>query len=51
MFLHVFTCSQQGITEPIFYGDSVHRFKRTVGKPNFNDQFKKSIKRYKKSWI
>ena len=25
-----------------------HGFKRAVGKPNFNDQFKKMIKRYKK---
>ena len=38
----------QGITEPIFYGDLVFKFKRIVGKPNFSDQFKKIIKRYKK---
>ena len=48
MFLHVFTCSQQGISQPLFYGDLVYKFKRTVGKPNFNDQFKTIIKRYKK---
>ena len=41
---------QQGISEPIFYGDLVYKFKRIVGNP-FSDQFKKSIKRYKKSWI
>ena len=39
---------QQGITEPIFYGDLVYKFKIIVGKPNFSDQFKKIIKRYKK---
>ena len=29
-----------------FYGDSVYKFKRFVGKPLFSDQFKKIIKRY-----
>ena len=42
------TLLQQGISEPIFYDDLVYRFKRIVGKPNFSDQFKKIIKRYKK---
>ena len=37
---------QQGISEPIFYGDLVYRFKRIVGKSNFSDQFKKIVKRY-----
>ena len=37
---------QQGISEPIFYGDLVNKFKRIVGKPNFSDQFKKIVKRY-----
>ena len=37
---------QQGISEPIFYGDLVYKFKRIVGKPNFSDQFKKIIKCY-----
>ena len=40
------TLLQQGISEPIFYGDLVHKFKRIVGKPNFSDQFKKIVKRY-----
>ena len=31
------TLLQQGISEPIFYGDLVYKFKRIVGKPNFND--------------
>ena len=35
------TLLQQGISEPIFYGDLVYKFKRIVGKPNFSDQFKK----------
>ena len=37
---------QQGISEPIFYGDLVYKFKRIVGKPNFSDQFKEIVKRY-----
>ena len=37
---------QQGISEPMFYGDLVYKFKGIVEKPNFSDQFKKIIKRY-----
>ena len=37
------TLLQQGISELIFYGDLVYKFKR---KPNFSDQFKKIVKRY-----
>ena len=42
------TLLQQGIhvSEPIFYGDLVYKFKRIVGKPNFSDQFKTIVKRY-----
>ena len=40
------TYLQHGISEPIFYGDLVYKFKRIVGKPNFSDQFKKIVKRY-----
>ena len=40
------TLLQQGISEPICYGDLVYKFKRIVGKPNFSDQFKKIVKRY-----
>ena len=40
------TLLQQGISEPIFYGDLVYEFKRFVGKPNFSDQFKKIVNRY-----
>ena len=49
------TLPQQGISEPIFYGDLVYKFKRIVGKPNSSAQFKNIIKRYKKkldiTWI
>ena len=37
---------QQGISEPIFYGDLVYKFIRIVEKPNLSDQFKKIVKRY-----
>ena len=30
------TFLQQGISEPIFYGDLVYKFKRIVGKSNFS---------------
>ena len=40
------TLLQQGISEPIFYGDLVYEFKRIVEKLNFSDQFKIMIKRY-----
>ena len=30
----------------MFYGYLVYKFKRVVGKPNFNDQFIKIVKRY-----
>ena len=38
------TLLQQGISEPICYGDLVYKFKRIVRKPNFSDQFKTIIK-------
>ena len=31
------TLLQQGILEPIFYGDLVYKFKRIVGKSNFSE--------------
>ena len=37
---------QQSISEPIFYGDLVYKFKRIDGQLNSSDQFKKIIKRY-----
>ena len=40
---------QHGISEPVFFDDLVYKLKRTVGKPNLSDQFKKIIKRYKRA--
>ena len=40
------TLLQQGISEPIFYGDLVYKFKQIVGEPNFRDRFKKIVKCY-----
>ena len=48
------TLLQQRILEPEFYGDLVYRFRKIVGKPNFSEQFRKLINRYKKlaiAWI
>ena len=42
------TLLQQGISEPEFYGDSVYRFRKIVGKSNFSEQFRKLINRYKR---
>ena len=42
------TLLHQDISELVFYGDLVYKFKRIVGKPSFNDQFKKKMKRYKR---
>ena len=42
------TLLQQSISEPIFYGDLVYKFKRIVENPNFSYQFQTIIKRYKK---
>ena len=44
------TFLQQGISEPVFAGDLVYKFKRIVGKPSFSYQFRKILKHYK-SWI
>ena len=40
------TLLQQGIQEPKFYGDLVY-IQTNCGNPNFSDQFKKIVKRYK----
>ena len=42
------TLLQQGISEPVFYGDLVYKFIIIVRKPSFSDKFKKIIKRYKR---
>ena len=38
----------EGISEPEFYGDLVYRIRKTVGKSNFSEQFRKLINRYKR---
>ena len=43
------TLLQQGISEPEFYSDLVYRFRKIVGKSNFSEQFRKLIKRYKRT--
>ena len=45
------TLLQQGISEPICYGDLVYKFKGIVGESNFSDQFKKKCKTIYKGWI
>ena len=40
------TLLKQCISEPLFYGDLVYKFKRIVVKPYFSDQFKRIVKRY-----
>ena len=42
------TLLQQGISEPEFYGDLEYRFKKTIGKSSFSEQFRKLINRYKR---
>ena len=39
---------KQGISEPEFYGDLVYRIRKSVGKSNFSEQFRKLINRYKR---
>ena len=39
---------QKGLSEPEFYGDLVYKFRKLVGKTEFSDRFKKSIRRYKR---
>ena len=38
----------QGLSEPEFYGDLVYKFKKIRGMPDFSDQFRKIIMRYKR---
>ena len=42
------TLRQQGISEPEFYGDLVYRFRKSVDKCNFSEQFRILIRRYKR---
>ena len=38
----------QGLSEPEFYSDLVYKFKNTMGRPDFSDQFRKIIIRHKR---
>ena len=38
----------QGLSEPEFYGDLVHKFRKLIGKHDLPYHFKKIIVRYKK---
>ena len=42
------TLLHKGLSEPEFYGDLIHKFKKIVGRADFSDQFKKIIVRYKR---
>ena len=42
------TLLHQGLSEPEFYGDLVYKFKKTVGRADFSDQFRKIIVHYKR---
>ena len=42
------TLLHQGLSEPEFYGDSVYKLKKIVGRADFSDQFRKIIVRYKR---
>ena len=39
---------RHGLAEPEFYGNLVYKFKKTVGRTDFSDQFRKIIIRYKR---
>ena len=38
----------QGLSEPEFYGDLVNKFKKTLDRTDFSDQFRKIIIRHKR---
>ena len=40
------TLLQQHISEPVFHGDLIYKFKKNCGKLNFSKHFKNIIKRY-----
>ena len=42
------TLFHQGLSEPEFYGDLLHKFKKVVGRADFSDQFRKIIVHYKR---
>ena len=38
----------ESLSEPEFYGDLVHKFKKLIGKNDFSFQFRKIITRYRR---
>ena len=40
---------QQGICYPEFYGDSVCKYKKFIGNPNFSNLFKRIVNRFKRA--
>ena len=38
----------EGLSEPEFYGDSVYKFKKLIGRNDFSFQFRKVIPRYRR---
>ena len=40
---------QQGICNPEFYGDSVYKFKKIIGNPNFSNLLKRIVNRFKRA--
>ena len=38
----------QGLSEPVFYGDLMHKFRKIIDKNDFSYHLKKIIVRYKK---
>ena len=46
------TLLHQGLSEPEFYGDLVvYKFKKTIGRADFSDQFRKKYRTLKRYWI
>ena len=39
---------QQGISNPIFYGDLVYKFKKIIKNPTFSDLFKRIVQLFKR---
>ena len=40
---------QQGICNPEFYGDLVHKFKKIIGNPNFSYLLKRTVNRFRRA--
>ena len=41
------TLLREGLSEPVFYGDLVYKFKKLIGRKDFSFQFRKIITRYR----